>query len=245
MKKTGVIKKCIITFVMAIVVLVGLTLTSRQEAKAGDIPKLSVDGTWSQTFTKKYRVDDLCTFTIPADGTLTCAVWSQMTNEQRIVMCDENLKGLGYFDISASKVGSASFILSAGTHYIRVCDSRFGEGDYKIRLSFVPFEVNDQNAGTFASPQTISLGSPVNGALTLTDREDWFRIAVPKSGSYTLSMMYLAELDGSAYGNKSLINIGAYLYNGDLSKKIVESVSTGRLLTVKWYTNFGHEGVNF
>lgn len=213
-------KKRNILFTIAMIFM-GIFWFAGQNSKAADYsqaPALTVDGQWSQTFYVNEDESAYYKFTIPSDGRLTWKFMSYIPYTTSLFVRDENLSSLNQVVMTNSgnpdtgRVWSKALILSKGTYYINLrCDSA---GNHKICLSFESFNVNDGNAVSYRSPQTISVGEEINGALTRTDVEDWFKIVVPKTGSYTYRIM----ADTYLYND---------IYNEDLTKRIGSNTMMG------------------
>lgn len=88
-------------------------------------------------------------------------------------------------------------------------------GKYKLNASFTSYNTNDAFAISYDSPQELSLNSSVTGAITETDKEDWYCIHIHASKNYL-------------YRLTTYCRMYFQLYNEDLSKEIA---STGGICT--------------
>ena len=73
------------------------------------------------------------------------------------------------------KTNTSTLALSAGTYYVKISQHESATGKYKVNASFTSFNANDAGANTFDSPLVLPAATTINGALTYTDAEDWYR----------------------------------------------------------------------
>ncbi|MCM1245139.1 MAG: hypothetical protein NC293_05775 [Roseburia sp.] len=183
---------------------------------ATDLP---LNGIWSgeywMTDTDK---EDYYRITIPSDGKLTFKVMSYMSDIEWGLYTQDwsnQLHGTSWFGIYGTDTTPTteeySYSLSAGTYYLKVYTGNTGR--YKMYGAFTSYNTTDAGANSYDSPLNLGEGVPVTGAITDTDKEDWYRINVPATGSYTVKITAYTHVDYN-------------LYNWDLSKEITDS-STG------------------
>lgn len=98
--------------------------------------------------------------------------------------------------------------LESGDYYLKVDD--FGQNNrYKIYMSFNSYNANDTYAISFDSPQNYELGQMVIGAATVTKEDDWYKVKIPNSKVYVLTVKtYKVRQD-------------YIIYNSDLSEKLL------------------------
>ena len=97
--------------------------------------------------------------------------------------------------------------LSKGVYYLKVNPAWNRTGKYKLNASFTSYNTNDAFAISYDSPQELSLNSSVTGAITETDKEDWYCIHIHTSKNYL-------------YRLTTYCRMYFKLYNEDLSKEI-------------------------
>ena len=109
-------------------------------------------------------------------------------------------------NITQPDTAVANYSLSKGTYYLKVDNGSY-IGKYRLNASFTSYGVNDNNANSYDSPQTYSLGTTITGAITATDDQDWFKVVIPKNAYYVFSLSSYAD----PYTN-------FWIYNKDLSE---------------------------
>lgn len=162
-----------------------------------------------------YRVD------VPSDGLLELRIMSYCSGSLNYSLWNEDLSNRYKFTscgdyISGAKgdspnTGAVTKSLSKGTYYFCLSGTT---GKYKLMGNFTSYDANDAGADSYDSPMNYTLDSTVTGALTETDKEDWYRITVPANGEYKIKFMSYCT------GNNSL---NYQLYNYDLSTKYMDS----------------------
>lgn len=218
-----------ITAIVAVLALVTAMLTpfSGKVSKAADFNAqvFPLNGTWSpEYYLTETNREQYYQIIIPSDGKLNLRamsyfggywseslIWELYNADLSKCLADNNVCG----SETSPGTQSVAWILSAGTYYYKVY-SKSGTGKYKLYGQFTSYGVNDQSATSYDSPLVYQLGDTIIGALTKTDREDWYKIVIPSSGYYTQKMVsYFGE-----YWSESLI---WELYNADLSKRLADN----------------------
>lgn len=179
---------------------------------------LPLNGMWSgeywMTDTDK---EDYYRITIPSDGKLTIKVMSYMWGVEWELYTQDwsNRVDYVYHYISGSDTAPStdehSCVLSAGTYYMKVYS--YSTGRYKMYGQFASYNVTDQGANSYDSPLNLGINTQMTGAITQTDKEDWYRLNVATTGNYSVKITAYAHFYYK-------------LYNWDLSKQIADT-STG------------------
>lgn len=185
-----------------------------KKVQAGDYSSaeiLPLNGAWSSEYwltdedhEQWYKI------VVPSDGKLTykvmgyCSVNYELYDE----VCSRRFHS-GHTEGSASSPDTNTIkeVLSGGTYYLKVTSYYGSRGKYRLHASFFPYHTNDSGAISYDSPQVITLGSVITGALTPTDTEDWYQISIPRNGYYHVKIT-------------SFCAISCQLYNYDLSNTI-------------------------
>ena len=107
-----------------------------------------------------------------------------------------------------------SFVLSGGTYYLNI-SSKYYTGKYKFLTQFTSYGVNDQAAVSYISPLNYSLRNTITGAITETDDEDWYKIAISQAGYYLQKIVLY------------FYNFDWILYDSDLTEEIAEGCVNG------------------
>lgn len=191
-------KRFITTLLMTVMILTGMAWMPAQKAEAAadftQAVTLPINGTWSSEYwfpesedVQWYKIvlpgDGKMTFMMMAYAKMSCSLYT-----------DDLAKSTSFYDWygteSSPVTKSAERVLSKGTYYLAISPSTRGSerGKYKVNVRFTDFQTNDSGAGSYDMPQTISLNSTVTGAITFTDKEDWYKIYIPKSQDYTIRL---------------------------------------------------------
>lgn len=149
---------------------------------------------------------------VPSDGKLTYKVmgYCRVNYELYDEVCSRRFHS-GHNEGSASSpdTNTISEVLSGGIYYLKITSYYGSRGKYRLNASFLTYNTNDGDAVSYDSPQVISLGTVITGALTPTDTEDWYQISIPANGYYHVQVT-------------SFIHICYTLYNEDLSNTIAD-----------------------
>lgn len=174
-----------------------------------------------------------------------------LSSQYKFTSCDDYVSGGSE---SSPVTVTASKVLSRGTYYFCVSGAT---GRYKLCGNLNVYGTNDNTADTYDSPYIYTLGTSVTGALTETDKEDWYKIVVSENGSFVLNVMSYCE--GSlncklsnedlsyAYLDDS-IGAGSEASPTTESKKVTLAAGTYYLkiwdTTGKYIMNFYSKGTN-
>lgn len=211
-------KKLMTMVLVMVVTIAAITPFQGKVSKAADYSSAApvlLNGTWSSDYyLTETDSEHWYKIIIPKDGELEIKFMSYF-DELRWELWNsdlsEKLRYTGIWGLEGSesspKTEMYKYILSAGTYYFKLYagDSL---GKYKMYYQYLDYGLNDETAYSYDSPQNYQIGSVINGAITMTDREDWYKITIPSDGYYTQKIVsYFKEV----YWD---------LYNSDLSKRI-------------------------
>ena len=154
---------------------------------------------------------------VPSDGKLTYKVMGYCS--VNYVLYDEVCSRQFHSDhtrgsASSPDTNTRDDTLSKGIYYLKITPYYGSLGKYRLNASFLSYQTNDDYADAYDSPKQISLGTVITGALTRTDTEDWYHIAIPANGYYHVKIT-------------SFFSLCQELYNYDLSSKISERSCRG------------------
>ena len=82
-------------------------------------------------------------------------------------------------------------------------------GRVVVKTKFSSYGTNDDNAKSYDSPQVLTLGKRVTGAVTTMDKNDWYKFTVTAFGTYRVGFMF-----------RPYFNYKYTLYNKNLTEKI-------------------------
>ena len=222
--------KRISSFALVLLLLASSLIPGTISAKAGEVPQdyaaSAVDFPLSNNFNdyvitetdKSGAVDRWYRLTLPSDGSLHIRAMAYMNyldidllNTDLSQTFIDNSNFYSFYGTSSSPVTKEETkILSAGTYYLKVRVGNCDVGKYRLSADFTAYTTNDKSALSYDSPQTLPIDSVINGALTETDKEDWFRLSIPKTGTYTFKVVCYQ------YGMNYL------LYNQDMTTTILD-----------------------
>ena len=228
MKKS---KRLIAGLLIAVVFMSIIIPFSGKVSKAADFNAkvFLLNGTWSSDYyLRETNREQYYQITIPSDGKLNLRamsyfgsykydslIWELYNADLSKRLADNYVSGTE----TSPETQSSTWILSAGTYYYKV-SSGDGTGKYKLYGQFTSYGVNDQSAISYDLPLAYQLGDTITGALTKTDREDWYKIVIPSSGYYTQKMV-------SYFGSYKYDSLMWELYNADLSKCLADNYVCG------------------
>lgn len=187
---------------------------------------LELNGTWTdEQWITETTEEQYYKIVIPSDGKFELKVMSYMSHGwgTGFALYDQDFseKIFGNFYVDGTEVtpstDTTTRVLSAGTYYLEVWGSSGYDGGkttgkYKLWATYTSYGVNDQYAISYDSPQNYSLGSQITGAITETDRGDWYKITIPDTAHYVINMKsYMSHGWGTGYA----------LYNQDVSETIL------------------------
>lgn len=190
MKKTIKLLSLLMSLVMIVSSFAGLSVSAYAADYTQMATDLQLNGVWNGdqwlTSTKKeswYR------FVVPADGKVTIKTMAYFgccyTNVYSYDLTSEYLEQHIHGDETSPSTASDDRILSQGTYYIKVSGNT---GKYKLFLSYTCYNTNDFGANSYDNPLYLSNDYMITGALTRTDREDWFVLYAPYSGKYNIRL---------------------------------------------------------
>lgn len=206
-------KKLVTTMLILAVVIATLAPFQARISKAANYLSalsLPLNGTWSSDYYLTETDDDhWYKIVIPSDGKLDlqissyCTCYWQLYNSD---LTDYFISGSIYGEEMTPETDKRERVLSTGTYYINVYSGDTGK--YNIYGRFTSYGVNDQAAVSYVSPLNYRLGNTVTGAITETDKEDWYKINISSAGYYFQQIV--------AY-----CTIYSKLYNSDLTEEII------------------------
>lgn len=223
-------KRFLKSFVITLLLLMGITFVPSQKAGAEE-SMLSVNNEWSQTVVSSEKTT-YYKFVVPSDGLLTWQVFNEISSSSQSdhiysYVLDENMISLkSTYASPGGKTSNESVALSKGTYYLKIYHSGGTDAKYKTRLSHMSYGVNDQRASSYYSPQTINLGGKIVGALTATDREDWYKIKISKAGTYVHTVIAMGKFDVTLFSDNLVETLNtADIRDGSVDKYVVKSLS--------------------
>lgn len=212
-------KKKIVAIVLAVVLLVSHQITNKpttskaQQDATSLAQNLSFTGTWSSDkWLMSEEQDDWYKLVIPSDGRVELKVMTYIDGFTYFQLYTSDFSERLYRDyaydgnMTQPDTKVVNYSLSKGIYYLKV-DNESYTGKYRLNASFTSYGVNDNNAHSYDSPQTYSLGTTITGAITATDDQDWFKVVIPKNAYYVFSLSSYAD----PYTN-------FWIYNKDLSE---------------------------
>ena len=191
-------KKKIVAIVLAMVLLVSHQITNKpttskaQQDATSLAQNLSFTGTWSSDkWLMSEEQDDWYKLVIPSDGRVELKVMTYIDGFTYFQLYTSDFSERLYRDyaydgnMTQPDTKVVNYSLSKGIYYLKV-DNESYTGKYRLNASFTSYGVNDNNAHSYDSPQTYSLGTTITGAITATDDQDWFKVVIPKNAYYVL-----------------------------------------------------------
>lgn len=212
MKKIG-LKKYFLT-VLAMVFLF-MVCVGAKKVHAGDYSSaetLPLNGEWgAEHWLTDEDHEQWYKIVVPSDGKLTykvmgyCSVNYELYDE----VCSYRFhSGHTGGSVSSPDTNTIIEVLSGGTYYLKITPYySSSRGKYRLNASFLNYHTNDADAVSYDSPQVISLGTVITGAITPTDTEDWFQINIPANGYYHVQITTFMYTE-------------FFLYNADLSNQL-------------------------
>lgn len=187
-------KKRILSFLIILSIILVLSEGMENVAEAADVQDiatiLNLNGQWSRDYWLTEDEDaHYYKIVIPADGYFSFKIMSYIGNSCYYYLYSGDLSekywGYSVYGGTEASPKSDSYYtsLSKGTYILKIESNSTGR--YRLQGTYKNHYVNDANAVSYDSPQNFAIGSTVTGALTESDREDWYRIKVSKTGYYT------------------------------------------------------------
>ena len=219
--------KRVSALMLALVLFASSFATSGLKANAEELPQdyaaLATDFACNGAFndyiiTETDTADRWYRITLPSDGKLRIKAMAYMYKldidlfnaDLSKTFIDNNNFYYFYGTDTSPVTKEETRILSAGTYYLRVKMNSSEVGKYRLAADFTAYATNDGAAISYDSPQELPIDTVVNGALTETDQEDWFRLTIPVAGTYTFKAVSYQE------------HLKYKLYNQDMTKTIIE-----------------------
>lgn len=155
-----------------------------------DASQLSFDDKWSDNlFMNDGNRDIWYKVVIPSDGIWNFKIMSYSSNMVLYTLYDNDIVDVvressnrlqGGSDTSPVSI-SETIAMTEGIYYLNLHlheEGDLGAAKIKIKSSFEKISVNDKQAVSFDSPQTIRIGESITGILGKTDLEDWFKFTL-------------------------------------------------------------------
>lgn len=201
---------------MLLLLGVGVQFRDTTVKAAGDYRSLAqnlpLNGTWTaDQWITENNEEQWYKFSVTDGGKLTLKIMGYMP-EIRVNLATEDLSqyvindNYCYTNGTDTSPGTKTYteVLSAGTYYIKISQSLY-YGKFKICATFENYGLTNQGADSYDSPKVLPVNQTITGAITETDKEDWYRLNVTTAGKYVID---ISAYMGSLYFN---------LYNQDLS----------------------------
>ena len=201
---------------MLLLLGVGVQFRDTTVKAAGDYRSLAqnlpLNGTWTaDQWITENNEEKWYKFSVTDGGKLTLKIMGYMP-EIRVNLATEDLSqyvindNYCYTNGTDTSPGTKTYteVLSAGTYYIKISQSPY-YGKFKICATFENYGLTNQGADSYDSPKVVPVNQTITGAITETDKEDWYRLNVTTAGKYVID---ISAYMGSLYFN---------LYNQDLS----------------------------
>jgi len=176
----------------------------------------TMDGSWSQEYTLTSWSDEhTYDVSFNTDGEWTCSFASYMSSVSW-KLYDLNGKQVAFETIIGGSEGAPiteiiNVVVSAGQYKLVVSGNK---GNYKFANLFTGYNLTDGNAGDSTSPQSIVFADIIRGAITVSDKEDWFTFDVTSGGYYKLTITtFMESIDWELY-NSTLNKIDYDYVNG-------------------------------
>ncbi len=154
-----------------------------------DAVSIPADGVWSDKYLLAEGTTDYYKFTIAKAGETDIKLMSYTVN-LTYTLYDSNFKGIkskNLHDGTDTSPYTESIVqwLSQGTYYVSVSQQfQKGGGNYRLCTSFSSSGITAADSDSYDSPQAMRLNNKVTGALTNSNQEDWYKVAIPYSGIY-------------------------------------------------------------
>lgn len=202
----------------------------RKEAKAAgysDARTISLNGGWSQDYyLTKTNEEHWYKIVVPADGKVQLKLMRHITLRLYLYNEDfsEELESANCWS-SATETSPVTdtfnYALSRGTYYLNICLNNT-DGKYKLNATYSSYQVTDGRAKSYNSPQLISVGEQIVGAITYTDEEDWFKFTINKDAYYVLKSTSYMDLEYKLYNEDLSVEVSSNRNEGEESKPSVK-----------------------
>ncbi len=200
--------------VMAIVFCFGFQTKEVSAYGYADALLVDFSGKWSNDYYLTETNDEhWYKIVVPEDGKVQIKLMHYMWNIYTALYnadFSNNIENESFYmgTETTPETDTINFELSSGTYYFKITGDN---GRYKMNWTYLSYQTKDANALSYDHPQIFLTGEKMIGALTYTDKEDWYKINILKDSRYILKITHYMD------------NIYYEMYNEDLSKM----VSTG------------------
>ncbi|MDO4647763.1 MAG: hypothetical protein Q4B26_03860 [Eubacteriales bacterium] len=193
MKKA--VTRCMV-ILMLLLTVVGVKRPEKiYAAGVSEAVTLKKDGSWvTQQVPEQTSENFWYKVEIPSVGNLNIKVENALERGLKWNLYTEDLGKVAsnsYYYLAGGETGRKTYALSPGRYYLNVyVDNREKSGKFKVSAAFAAFKgLEDQKAVSFVSPQVYTVGKTVRGAITHTEKEDWYRFSVSEEGEYTVNVV--------------------------------------------------------
>ena len=163
---------------------------------AGDYRSLAqnlpLNGTWTaDQWITENNTEHWYKFTVADGGKLTLKIMAYMKYVYVDLFTEDlstdiiNVDYFAYGSETAPSTETYTKVLSAGTYYLKISRDTYN-GKYKLCADYESYGLTNQGADSYDSPQILPINQTVTGAMTETDKEDWYRLNVSSSGNYVI-----------------------------------------------------------
>lgn len=204
--------------VMCMAVLIAVfTALKAVPVYAGDFTTaatLPTNGQWSAKYVLAQDTTDYYKFTISTAGAVDIKLMAYTPSSLECTLYDSNFDKITYEYSSGSetspKTESMVRWLSQGTYYVSVSQSSGKGGNYKLYASLSSSGITAADKDSYDSPQVMSVNSKVSGVMTVSNKEDWYKVTISSAGKYRQICQSSDTMECSLYDvNLSRLN---YLY---------------------------------
>ncbi len=177
--------------------------------------ELPLNGVWTDGWMTDTNTEQWFKINVPADGKITFKIMAYMSFLSYCVynedLTNEVCNGKNFYGSETSPATKEHITsLSTGTYYLKIVKEYDNLGKFRLNFAYENYNTNDLGANSYDNPLDLGLSTMITGALTDTNREDWYRITVPSTGYYSVKV--------TTY----LYYMGYVLYNQDMTNKISE-----------------------
>ena len=208
--------------IIAVIMILSMTLAMGQgmESKKAQAESyqsattINLNGGWTgDKYITQSNQEHWYKMYVPSDGKVEMKVMEYMEYMAVYLYNDDFSNEIESWWLSGGSATSPStdtlaMQLTAGTYYLKITNRNSDTGKYKTHTTFKSHGTTDSNAYSYDSPQSMTVGKDMIGAITMTDKEDWYKVKISKTGYY--------HLKNTQYMDRIYITV----YNADLSKEI-------------------------
>ena len=183
-KLTGMLLMIATAFLLCLIMVTGVKADDQilnLSVNNGDFASYTIGGRESVYFKLEY----------PNDGVMNLqAITKDIGRYSSLSFQTDLAKNYIWKDTTYSNNFDKNLGGSKGIYYLKVYNDSSDAGLVKIKTTFTPFNVNDQRAVSFESPMSIGLNQKIDGALTCSDRNDWYVFQANYKGTYRFSVSH-------------------------------------------------------